>query len=325
MSAFSKLLESSPFVEVAVRNVFWRTPMLSRIRDRVVSFRNARRKTAPAPEPATSIRRILPILEAWGLRRGDLVVLHSAYRALRAEKDSPDAIVDVLLDYLGPEGTLAAPAIPLFENAPKVEERLTANLDDLVCRYDPATTPTWTGAIPAAMMKRPGAFRSRHPFNSLVAIGAKAEAMMRGNLDGDRPFPCGPQSAWAYCYHNGAKILALGADMAHSLTMIHLAEDLKGEAWPVRDWYRERKFEILIDGAWQPHVVRERRPSWALFYGERTLSKDLVREGITMKTEVDGVNVEALEGKRMVDYLDSRNRSLYPYFLIPRRHHRTLG
>ena len=32
---------------------------------------------------------------------------------------------------------------------------------------------------------------------------------------------------------HGAKIVAMGADLAHSLTMIHLAEDLKGNDWPV--------------------------------------------------------------------------------------------
>lgn len=318
-----KLLEQSPAIEIAVRNVYWRTPALAELKKRVDAFDPRRisarfaKKREPAPEPVTSIERVLPELERWGLRRGDLVVLHSGYRSLRAGRASPDRILDALLEFLGPEGTLALPSIPALEGEPQQHDRMTADVRDLVCSYDPETTPAWTGAVPNAAIKRKGSFRSLHPLNSMVAIGPLAEAMMEGNVDGDRPFACGPTSSWAFCARHGAKVLALGADMAHSLTMIHVAEDLKGEDWPVTDWYRDRRFRIKERGAWREIAVRERHPRWAMYYGERTLSRDLVREGISLSTQVEGVNVEALRGDAMLRYLDSRNHTLYPYFFIP--------
>src|SRR5437867_1997900 len=86
------------------------------------------------------------------------------------------------------------------------------------------TTPpprTWTGVLPTDLMKVPGAKRSLHPLNSVVAHGPHAEDMLRDNLTGERPFACGPGSSWDYCRQHAAKVVALGVDMAHSLTMIH--------------------------------------------------------------------------------------------------------
>ena len=59
----------------------------------------------------------------------------------------------------------------------------------------------------------------------MAALGPLAEQIIKNNLDGYEPLPCGVNSSWKFCADNNAKILALGVDMAHSLTMIHVAEE----------------------------------------------------------------------------------------------------
>ncbi|MCP4547828.1 MAG: AAC(3) family N-acetyltransferase [bacterium] len=313
------LMRFSPYFEVGIRNIYWRSPILPNIMTKVKSVLKSRSKKNSAPEASTNIHKIIDVLRGWGLGEGDLVVLHSGYRGIRAGGSSPDDIIDAFLAVIGPTGTLAMPAIPYWPEAPKLYDRMVADVNDLVFDYDPAETPAWTGAVPGAMMKRPEAVRSLHPLNTMIAIGPQAEPMMRDNLAGERPLPCGPTSSWQFVYENDCKIVAIGADLAQSLTMIHLAEDVMGEQWPVKDWYRDRKFRIRIDDQWQTHVVGERHPKWAMYYGERTLSKDMLTTGISNQTLLDGVNIEMASGVEMVNYLNSRNHTLYPYFMIPRK------
>ena len=102
--------------------------------------------------------------------------------------------------------------------------------------------------------------------------------------------------------------------------MIHVAEDMWDEKWVVPNWYRDRKFKIKTDAGQINLTVRERHPKWAMHYAERTLSHDLIKLGITRKTEIDGVNVEWLMPRILVDYLNSKNIAAYPYFMVPRKH-----
>ena len=313
-----KLFELSPALEIAVRNLYWRNPGLAAAARRGQELWQRRAgKGQSRTEAATTIGRVLPALREWGLGKGDLVVLHSGYRALRADGAKPDAIIDAILEVIGPSGTLAAPGICHYSDEPQQHDRITADVTNLICDYDPASTPMWTGAVPNALLKRAGARRSLHPLNSMIVLGPLTDEILRDNLAGDRPYPCGPSSSWAACARLGAKVLAIGADMAHSLTMIHVAEDVLGDEWPVRRWYRERQFRVRIGDEWHHKVVRERHPRWAMYYGERTLSRDLHDNGLCFQTSVDGVNVEALPAGEMLSYLRSRHRSLYPYFYIP--------
>lgn len=317
-----RLLETSPLVEVLVRNLYWRSPILPSLQAKLAHWTRSGAAKRTASEPSTSMARIIDVLRGWGVGAGDLLIVHSSYRSIRAGGASPEQVTDALLGLVGAAGTLAAPAIPIFKAEPKLYERMVADVSQLVLDYDPAATPCWTGALPAAMLRRPAAVRSPHPLNSLVALGPLAEAMMRDNLKGERPLPCGAHSAWKFCHDHGAKIVALGADMAHSLTMIHLAEDLLEERWPVTSWWRDRTFRVKQGGDYRTYLVRERHPKWAMYYGERALSKDLRRSGVCKHALVDGVNVELLEAQALIRYLNSRNAAAYPYFFIPKRHRR---
>jgi len=148
----------------------------------------------------------------------------------------------------------------------------------------------------------------------MVAIGRHAAELMENNIDGHLPTGCGPNSSWKYSVDHNAKIVALGADMAHSLTMIHVAEDSYEAAWPVSDWYRLRKFEIIDRDFRRAISVRERRPKWAIHYGERTLQRELRNLGIMSSCEIESLHIEFLESSRLLEFLNSRKPSAYPYF-----------
>lgn len=307
-----KLLEVSPYIELAVRQVYWR--------NRKLIDKRRRARPAKAELAATSrLADILDLLRGWGVGRGDLLVVHSGFEGLKPAGAKPDEIIDALLDLVGPEGTLAMSTIPFFRKEPRGADYMTRDVSDLVPRFDPARTPASTGEIAYLFMGRPGVVRSRHPINTMAALGPHAAAMMAGNLDGELPLPCGPTSSWKYCVDHGAKVIALGVDLVHTLTIIHTAEDCCRDRWPQGGWYRQRRYN-LVDGADSREIaVRERHPRWAMHYAERTLHRDLLREGLARHSEPAGVPVALVAARPLYDYLVSRNASGYPYYLLPDR------
>ncbi len=308
----SSIAAKSPYLEVLIRSAYWRLP-------RLVEWYNERKTERKTPPARISSGKFVDYLASQGIGRGSLIILHSSFGALRAEKESPDQVIERLLELIGLEGTLAMPAIPIFEGAPSVADTMTADVSQLVLDYDPYRTPAWTGALPNRLVQRNGSIRSLHPLNSMVAIGPLAGKMMQNNLSGEKPLPCGMQSSWYFCYLNNAKVISVGADLAHSLTLIHVAEDMQDEDWIVPNWYRERKFRVKVGDDYKLVAVRERHPKWAMHYAERTLSKDLLKEDITTQVQIDGVNIEIVDAKSVVDYLNSRNHTAYPYYLVPKK------
>ena len=309
------ILALSPQLESAVRNSYWRMAPLVRW----YNAQKAAPKTAGAsdPGPVTSLARAIETLRSLGVGRGDLLVVHSAYRPLRGDGAKPDQIIDALLELIGPTGTLAMPAIPAYAEEGDVEGRMTRDLTGVVCTYDPKRTAVWTGALPLALRARANAARSLHPLNSMVAVGPLAAPMMEHNLEGDRPAPCGPNSSWKFCADHGAKLIGLGTELPHNLTMIHVAED-SNPNWPVAGWHRERVFKIVADDGMREVVVRERYPKWAMYFAERTLAKQLCAVGIRRVVLCDGVTFEIAGARELVDFLNARNRRGYPYYLLPR-------
>ena len=76
-----------------------------------------------------------------------------------------EAVVDAFLDVLGPEGTLVVPTY-------------TPSHRGLGSVFDPANDPSEVGRITEVVRNRPEAFRSPHLWQSMSALGRRAEEMM---------------------------------------------------------------------------------------------------------------------------------------------------
>jgi aminoglycoside 3-N-acetyltransferase len=98
---------------------------------------------------------VFKTFSAVGVPRGAHLFLHSSLSSLGYIQSGPSALIDGVLDVIGPEGTLMVP---------------TFNYSVLAV-FDPATTPGLTGAITEAVRTRPGAVRSLHPTHSVAALG----------------------------------------------------------------------------------------------------------------------------------------------------------
>ena len=310
-----KFLELSPYIEVITRRLYWRSALLVDIFTR---YKKMHPRSAEINISTSSFNNI----ELFILKHVDLVnriaIVHSSFEALQGCGLSGNQIIDRLLALVGDNGTLAMPAFPVYKEEPVGIKRMYQDVSMITLRYDLQRSIPWTGALPFRLMRRKGAIRSPHPLNSMVAIGPLALKMMDGNLKENGDLPCGKNSAWKFCADNDAAIIALGIDLAHSLTMIHVAEDVYEKEWPIKGWYRDRKAVVINNGVERKIIVRERHPKWAQYFAERTLSKDLKENGLLTSAIIDGVLVEIISSKKLLSFLNARISNAYPYFLIPK-------
>lgn len=164
-------------------------------------------------------------------------------------------------------------------------------------------------------MQRDDSFVSRFPLNPVVAVGKHAKKMIKKNLEGNEPTPHGPNSAWKYCLDNNAIIIGLGVDMPHFLTMTHVNEECS-EGWPIKNWYRKRKFVIIDKDFKIQKEVLERKPIWGTIYlAENKYRKDLIRNNILKIETVEGLKISRIESDQLIHYLHNHSHKGFPYYV----------
>jgi aminoglycoside 3-N-acetyltransferase len=183
-------------------------------------------------QPVITKDDIVTALKKSGLKKGDIVFVHSSIGKFGYVKEAKDKfelanlIIDCFLDVIGRTGTLATPTFTYS---------FTKNET-----FDVDNTPSTVGAMTEALRKRKDAVRSVHPIFSIAAIGPKSK-FLTSNLDKT----CfGKNSVFRKLLQLNAKHVFFGTDL-QSCTFIHLIE---------RDYnvpYRyEKKFtgEIIANG-----------------------------------------------------------------------------
>jgi aminoglycoside 3-N-acetyltransferase len=163
-------------------------------------------------------------LRALGVTPGQVLLVHSSFRALRPVKDGPPGVIEALLEAVGSAGTLVMPSWTGRDDLP-FEPRSTAAATDL-------------GVIADTFWRRPGVRRSDHPF-AFAALGPRAEEITSGPL----PIPPhAPGSPVGKVHAIDGRVLLLG--VGHDAdTTLHLAELLAGVPYRVTN-----RITVLRDG-----------------------------------------------------------------------------
>ena len=156
------------------------------------------------------INQIADDLKDLGVCNGDIILVHSSFKALGTLPDGIETVIQGLLKSIGESGTLIMPALSWKLRPPEI--------------FNPATTPTNVGAIPEYFRNRLGTERSIHPTHSVCAVGTMAKELLRDNkLDNT---PCGQHSPFNKITNiENAKIVMLGCGLLPNTTM-HSIEEL---------------------------------------------------------------------------------------------------
>jgi aminoglycoside 3-N-acetyltransferase len=315
-SIYNKIACISPHIEVLLRQIYWNNvDILSKFR--LKSKKKDDKKAALIP---TDFNQIIEVLKSFGVKKGSLIIVHSSYDSLESTGLSPDEIIDALLELIGKEGTLAMPVIRLYKQCyKKGKEYITFNTDNIICKYNVQKTMVVTGLLPYSLMRRKDSETSRHPLNPLTAVGPLAKSMMEHELEGDKPSPHGPDSSWKYCLDHNALVIGLGIDLSHYCTIGHVVEETTPN-WPIKDWYRNRNFEIIDHEFRKNIVVKERKPKWGTLYlAEQNLKKRLIKDNILHSQKLNTIDISYVDAQIHNKYLRSIITSSFPY-VIPKKY-----
>jgi aminoglycoside 3-N-acetyltransferase len=163
-----------------------------------------------------------------GVRPGSVLLVHSSLSGLGWVCGGAQAVVEALLDALGPDGTLVVPTHTNGNSEPSVWQRPPVPEDwwpvirATMPAYDPAVTPPvrQLGVVVQVARSWPGARRSAHPQDSFAAVGPAAETVTAGHAL-DSGF--GERSPLARVHDLDGDVLLLGVGHG-SNTSLHLAE-----------------------------------------------------------------------------------------------------
>jgi len=103
-------------------------------------------------------------LRGLGIGEGDRILVHSSLRSFGYVEGGPEAVVDALLETVGPQGTVV---VPTFTYG---------------VIFDVAEDPPRTGRIPQVFWRRPEAIRSPHVSHSVAAIGPLAQELYQADI-----------------------------------------------------------------------------------------------------------------------------------------------
>ncbi len=164
------------------------------------------------------------LMDELGVERGDTLFVHSSVDKLNICFPA-DQLVPLLMELVGPDGTLAFPCWHF-------QERAEEYLDNPNNVFDVKKSPSVMGLLPELARRNKQALRSLHPTSSVVAIGKHAQELVAEHHLSE--YPCGQRSPFYKIIHYEGKILGLGEKPETSLSFVHCAEDVMGDAFPVK-------------------------------------------------------------------------------------------
>lgn len=203
-------------------------------------------------------------LRALGIPLDSVVIVHSSMSAIGWVAGGVVAVIDALIDALGPGSTIVMPAQsgqymdPIHWQNPPVPAHWIDILHAETPAFDPARTPTrGMGQIVEAFRTMPDTLRSAHPTVSFVARGPLAHHIVEPHTLTPE---FGEASPLGRLYETDAIVLLLGVTHDYN-TSLHLAECRAD--WPGKSEMVDGS-AIFIDG--------ERR--WVSFTNQRAEAED---------------------------------------------------
>lgn len=173
-----------------------------------------------SPLDESGFRKVLT--EDLNITTGSVVFIHSSIDNLYISFDVL-RLLEILLETVGPEGTLV---FPCWHFTYRAEDYLRKGEI-----FDVRRSPSALGMLSEMARRYPGAKRSLHPTNSIVAIGKQAEFFTEAHHTDI--YPCGESSPYYRVMQLGGIIVGIGVNV-HFMSFVHCVEDVMKDKFPLK-------------------------------------------------------------------------------------------
>ncbi|UCD53212.1 MAG: AAC(3) family N-acetyltransferase [Phycisphaerales bacterium] len=163
---------------------------------------------------------LFTLREICGVKNGDVLFVHSSIDGL-AMDISPRRILQLLLDTVGPEGTILMPSYPKLTSYAFLQSGQV---------WDVRRTPSYSGLLTEIFRRMEGTRRSLHPTKSVAARGPRRDELIGEHHTDIRPY--GAASPYYKFITAGGKAIGIGVSVRY-IAFIHAIDDHLGERFPV--------------------------------------------------------------------------------------------
>lgn len=186
----------------------WRSAATKRIRDR--------RKQVPFGEEDLRFA----LTDICGVKRGDILFVHSSIDGLAMDIPAR-RILELLLETVGPEGTILMPSYPKLTSYAFLQSGQV---------WDVRRTPSYSGFLTEIFRRMEGTRRSLHPTKSVAVRGPLRDELISEHHTDIRPY--GAASPYYKFIAHGGKAIGIGVS-AKYIAFIHAIDDHLKERFPV--------------------------------------------------------------------------------------------
>lgn len=207
------------------------------------------------------------------LTSSKIMMVHSSYKALGGVEGGAERVIDALLDFVGPEGTLL---FPNFNFQSWTESHY----------FDIRETPSKMGIIGELARLRGETVRTPHPIYSFAALGKrKMDFAVCNDIEA-----YGPNSVFALFHQLNGMILSIGLHWNSTFSMHHYVEFRSG-----CDYRRVKRFSgIYVDYEGIPQIKTYSmfvRKNFRIITDIVEGMDELLENGVIRVTRVGGARV----------------------------------
>lgn len=157
----------------------------------------------------------------------EILMVHSSINNMSPMyTEGPLELVRMLMDFCGPDRTLAMPAFYLGDPAIGGAAATFRNNP----RFDLKRTPSQMGLATELFRRTPGVVQSRHPVYRVAALGPLAKALTAGHEFSE--YPSGIGSPFDFMAKRNTRVIGIGKPF-QVMTQAHHAEAVMGDEFPV--------------------------------------------------------------------------------------------
>jgi len=169
---------------------------------------------------------LLVLTKICKVRKGDVLFVHSSIANL-AINMPPHKIVRLLMELVGPDGTVLMPSYPKLTSYNFLKSGAT---------WDVRNTPSYSGLPTEIFRRMENTKRSLHPTKSVAVWGALRDGFISEHHQDVRPYSA--KSPYFKFVQNNGKAIGVGVS-ARFLAFAHTIDDYLSDDFPVKVYHDE--------------------------------------------------------------------------------------